>query len=474
MNRLGVGPGLTEEEAKAIFALGEDAVVFALLKQSKMMAEQEANKLPVGSPDDPSCPSGQKPIFVKPNKSDKRRSKKPGCKQGHQGSRRKGPTRIDRVVEHRASCCPDCGGSLKKCSGLRERVIEDIPEKVRVETVKHVIHRDWCPNCRKAVEPIVGEALPRASIGNGIVVLSAWLHFALANTISQILEVFNFHLQFTMSPGGLSQMWHRLADIFFEWYEEIMEDIQKAGVLHGDETGWRVNGKTHWLWCFTSPRATIFTIERSRAGPVVLEFIKECFNGVFVSDFWYAYNVLSCAKQKCLVHLLRDLERVWKSKDSSGDWPKFCKKLKRLIRDAIRLRKRIDELDDVLYQRRRERIEKRLDLIIAHEWSNKEARRLIKRLKRHHDELFTFLGNRDVPFDNNFGERSIRGAVIMRKNSYNNRSERGAKTQSILMSVFFTLKQRGLNPVGTVKKALLIYIKTGKLPKLAEFTAALG
>ena len=129
---------------------------------------------------------------------------------------------------------------------------------------------------------------------------------------------------------------------------------------------------------------------------MVLEFIKECFDGVFVSDFWYAYNVLSCAKQKCLVHLLRDLERVWKSKDHSGDWPRFSKKLKRLIRDAIRLRKRIDELDAAVYQRRCQRIEKRLDLIITHEWSNKEAQRLIKRLKRHHDELFTFLSNREV------------------------------------------------------------------------------
>ena len=62
----------------------------------------------------------------------------------------------------------------------------------------------------------------------------------------------------------------------------------------------------------------------------------------------------------------------------------------------------------------------------------------------------------------------------MRKNSYNNRSDRGAKTQSILMSVFFTLKQRGLNPVATVKKALQTYIKTGKLPKLADFDASIG
>lgn len=378
------------------------------------------------------------------------------------------------MVEHRAACCPDCGSPLQECSGVRERVIEDIPEAVRIETVQHVIHRDWCPHCRKAVEPIVTEALPKASIGNGILVLCVWLHFSLGNTISQILEVFNFHLQFKISQGGLVQMWHRLADLLFAWYEEIRQDIQKTGVLHGDETGWRVNGKTHWLWCFTSRTATIFTIEQSRGSPVVLEFIQECFNGVFVSDFWYAYNVLSCAKQKCLVHLLRELERVWKSKDSRGDWSRFCKKLKRLICDAIRLRKRRDELEETTYQRRCQRIEKRLELIIEHEWSNQEARRLIKRLKRHQDELFTFLSNPDVPFDNNFGERSIRGAVIMRKNSYNNRSDRGARTQSVLMSVFFTLKQRGLNPVDTTKKALQIYITTGKLPKLAEFSASLG
>jgi len=133
---------------------------------------------------------------------------------------------------------------------------------------------------------------------------------------------------------------------------------------------------------------------------VVLKFIKECFDGVLVSDFWYAYNVLICAKQKCLVHLLRQLERVLKYKDSGGDRAGCSKKLKRLIRDAIRLRKR-------------------------------------------RDKLFTFLRNADVPFDNNFGERSIRGAVIMRKSSFNSRSQKGAMTQSVLMSVFFTIKQHG-------------------------------
>jgi transposase len=474
IEHLPLGAGLTEAQAKAIFALGEDAVVFALLKLAQMTADPNPNKTSALACDDPACPSGQKPVFIKPNIKDLHRHKKPGCKKGHKGSRRGQPTRIDRIVKHRILCCPDCGGPVSKGSRSRKRIIEDIPATASVETVQHEIDSGWCSTCRKMVEPLVTDALPKSSIGNGILVLCAWLHFALGNTISQILEVFNFHLQFTMSAGGLVQMWHRLADILVAWYEEILEDIQKAGVLHGDETGWRVNGKTHWLWCFTSRRATIFTVERSRAGPVVLEFIKECFNGVFVSDFWYAYAVLSCTKQKCLVHLLRDLERVWKSKDSSGDWPRFCKKLKRLVRDAIRLRKRRDELEDAVYRQRCERMEKRLSLMIAAKWSNGEARRLVKRLTRHQSELFTFLSHPEVPFDNNFGERSIRGAVIMRKNSYNNRSERGAKTQSILMSVFFTIKQRGLNPVDTVKSALRRYLETGQLPKLAEFDAPLG
>jgi len=473
LNGIALGPGLSQEQAKAIFALGEETVVFALLAQAKMIAEKNADKGPGNSSHDPSCPSGQKPPYEKPN-NNKGRKKRPGRKKGHKGSCRNRPDQVDRTEEHRASCCPDCGGKLKECSGACDRYIEDVLEDVRVEVTRHIIHRDWCPCCRRMVEPVLPDALPKSTIGNGILVLSVWLHFSLGNTISQILAVLNFHLQFKMTPGGLVQMWHRLADILESWYEEIADDIALSGVLYGDETGWRIDGATSWLWCFTSRLATLFAIERSRAGPVVLKFVKECFDGVLVTDFWGAYNVLVCVKQKCLVHLLRDLERVMKYKYTSGDWAGFSKKLKRLVRDGIRLRKRLEELDAATYEQRCRRIEKRLQLMIDSDWTNKEARRLVKRLKRHRDELFTFLRNHDVPFENNFAERMIRGAVIMRKNSYNNRSDRGARTQAVLMSIFTTLKQRGLNPIKAVKQALRIYTTTGKLPALAEFSASNG
>ena len=76
--------------------------------------------------------------------------------------------------------------------------------------------------------------------------------------------------------------------------------------------------------------------------------------------------------------------------------------------------------------------------LIATPWEDTQPKRLIKRLRRHRNDLFTFLDQPDVPFDNNAAERAIRPAVIIRKNSYGNRSDAGADSQAVLMSIFRT------------------------------------
>ena len=111
-------------------------------------------------------------------------------------------------------------------------------------------------------------------------------------------------------------------------------------------------------------------------------------------------------------------------------------------------------------------MEDRLRALLVQPWENRHARRLVKRLRRHVSELFTFLDHPEVPSDNNHGERQIRPAVLVRKNSYANGSDDGAETQAVLMSVFRTLKQRGHNPVSTTIEAVRTYLQTGKLPPL--------
>ncbi len=70
--------------------------------------------------------------------------------------------------------------------------------------------------------------------------------------------------------------------------------------------------------------------------------------------------------------------------------------------------------------------------------------RLSKRLIKYRDELYTFIKTGLDP-TNNPAEREIRPAVLMRKTSYGNRSDRGGENQAILMSMIRTAQKQGRN-----------------------------
>jgi hypothetical protein len=111
---------------------------------------------------------------------------------------------------------------LKRTGDFRQLYIEETPD----------------------IDPKVTEALPRSMLGNRVLLLSAWLHYVLGNTLSEIVEVFNFHLQLKILFGGLTQMWYRLQAILYAWYEEIQLEALKSAVSYAGETGWRVGGET--------------------------------------------------------------------------------------------------------------------------------------------------------------------------------------------------------------------------------------
>ena len=458
---------LDEQRAKTLFAMGEEAVVFALLTLTAELAKAKGEQAQ-GQPS-PSTPSGNVPVHLKENNKGKR-LKKPGREAGHKGARRVSPE-PDKTVTLSLECCPDCGGPVSECrekSTRRKRVVEDIPEGIAVETTQYDIPTYWCPHCKNTVSPKVIDALPQCAIGNRLAVMTAWLHYAMGNSISQIIDIFNVHLKVKLTPGGLTQIRHRLAVTLSPWYDEIREKCLASGVLHGDESGWRVNGETHWLWCFSTQTETYYMIDRSRGQPALQEFFNEFYDGVLVSDFWKPYDhVASAGTQKCLVHLLREFRHVEKYKDVSRDWPDFRKRTKRLVRDAISLwSNHATHYTDEVYARRCARIEKRLDTILSESFENPEAVRIAKRLRKYRDALFTFLYHPAVPFDNNHAERPIRPAVLMRRISHGNQSTTGATTQFILMSVFRTLRLRSLPPTATLCAALREFVLTGKLPTM--------
>jgi hypothetical protein len=192
-----------------------------------------------------------------------------------------------------------------------------------------------------------------------------------------------------------------------------------------------------------------------------------------VTDFGRAYaSVEAYDRQYCLVHLLRELEKV-DERNGSAPWRRFAKHLRRLLRDGFRLKRRTD-LSAQRYQRRCTQLNRRLAALSAMAWRDDDARRLARRLAKHGEHILTFLDYPEVPADNNFAERQIRPAVILRKNSQSNRSEQGTVTQGVLMSVYRTLKLRGLDPTQTIAEALKTYVTTGQLPPLPEPAIASG
>ena len=347
---------LDQEEALRLCKECPELVTLALLAAAKRIAErdtriveQEARIAKLqrqcqGQPPSPSTPSGMVPVYTKPNTP--KRRKKCGARNGHPGHRRKKPDRIDDHREHRLKRCPCCGGPLQRCERKRTRVIEDIPEEIKPVVTEHTLWRDYCPKCKKHVEPVVPDAMPRATIGHYLIALTAWLHYGLGVTIDQIIDILSYHLQTELTPSGLIDAWRRLSEMLLAWYEQIAEEAKNSAYLHADETGWRVNGQGCWLWCFTNDRNCYYTIEYCRGSPVLQKFFTEAFDGVLITDFWAAYDSVDAVdRQKCIPHLLRELEKV-DLRNDSAEWRAFAKRLRRLLLDGIRLRKRPDFAPD--------------------------------------------------------------------------------------------------------------------------------
>jgi len=463
---------MTEREARALYRSGEEPTVNKLLLLDKEV--EELKKIIHTLKDDPSKPSAMKAPYEKP--SPKGRKKRPGRKKAHQGVQRPPPLRIDKTEVHTISQCPECSSLLKEPVSKRERFSEDIP-KVEPVIKRHIINIYWCRRCKKVVEAPCEDVLPKSTLGNRLLAHTAYLHFYLGLPLHKVVKYLTSCLYSPVSAGGLSSAWARLSKILSPWYEYLRMLAKESPLLHIDETGWRVVGKTYWLWCFASEKVAYYLISPSRASPILREVLGEFFKGILVCDFFGAYNRIGALfKQRCLLHILRDIVRT-SVFCHTPCWLSFLKRLKRLIKDAISLGIKGDSLAPLVYARRCETIHRRLNELIREPYQDKHCLRLIKRLKRHQDELFTFLKQKGVPFENNHAERMIRPpvyvqrtgrAVVARKNSYCNRSEKGAKTQAILMSIFQTLHLRKQDPITALEEALRSYCRTGSLPSLFE------
>ena len=224
---------------------------------------------------------------------------------------------------------------------------------------------------------------------------------------------------------------------------ELFELLRHSPVVGVDETGWRINGRQAWAWCFSNPQLALFLIDRHRSRAVLERALGKSFAGTLVSDFYVVYDGLDCRKQRCLVHLLRELhdlraELPWQSVRS------FVQPLIRLFQEAIALGKKRAQLSPAAFAAARQELASHLDYLILETHSrHPDCLRIRRRLLRHCDEILTFLDDKQVPADNNGTETDIRSVVAARSDGGVNRSDWGARAFANLKSVIRTCEKSG-------------------------------
>ena len=143
----------------------------------------------------------RKALKIKVNS--KKIAKPIGAPKGHKGYARHIPERIDKIKELNIKRCPHCNTKLGETQEIRSRHITDIKLTSKVKTTRFDIHRKYCPNCDKLVEPEVKEALPHARFGLNLMLLVMYLRLGLRLPCNKICSYFMDMFGLKISEGEI-------------------------------------------------------------------------------------------------------------------------------------------------------------------------------------------------------------------------------------------------------------------------------
>jgi hypothetical protein len=364
----------------------------------------------------------------------------------HPGVTRPDPPPDAQCIEHdvRLEQCPHCGSDTIEATGqFDEHIVADIPEP-KIEWHRYRRHLYHCNGCHKECQGRGDLELPGSHIGPRARLLACYARAHLGIALGKTRDLLHDFFGLTVSRAGLLGHLRWGGTLFEPVVEELLERLRNSPVVQGDETGWRINGQTAWAWCFRDPSLAVFLIDRHRSREVVERVLGHSFAGTLVSDFYAAYSGLDCAKQRCLVHLLRELAKLREELPRSPV-KTFIQPLIDLFRDAIALGRDRPRYRERAFRRARRALLERFDQLMLHHRSrHRECLRIWRRLAKHCEELFVFLDDPRVPADNNGSERDIRSLVAARSDGGTHRVPWSAAAFARIKSVVVTSLKNGL------------------------------
>jgi hypothetical protein len=233
------------------------------------------------------------------------------------------------------------------------------------------------------------------------------------------------------------------AKFYTETREAILKAILKGNLVHVDETRVVLHRNTAYVWVITTLREVVFFHSESREGDFIQKLLGG-FQGVLVSDFYTAYDSIQCPQQKCLIHLMRDLN------DALMEYP-YDEDVRLIVTSfGSLLRRIVDTIDRRGLKRHFLRkhqadVERFCRQVVKRDYHSDAAQKCKERFEKNRDSLFTFLNYDGVPWNNNNAEHAIKAFASLRRTIEAMSTPKGIEEYLILLSVGQTCKCMGLD-----------------------------
>ncbi len=265
------------------------------------------------------------------------------------------------------------------------------------------------------------------------------LHLSLTSIGKHLSRLFGFGL----NPCVIKWQKDRASEFYGATFKQIVQRIKKGSLVHADETTVNLKGRREYVWVFTNLEEVAYFYSGTREGEVAREFLRE-FSGVLVSDFYAVYDSIDCAQQKCLIHLMRDLNDDLVSEPFNSELKEVVSEFARLLRLIV---DSVDRhgLKKHFLQRHIKDVNAFYQALGSRVYDTELAGKAKHRLEKNRDKLFTFLEHDGVPWNNNNAEHAIKAFAALREDLRASSNSQGIREYLVLLSVCETCRYKGVD-----------------------------
>lgn len=415
----------------------------------------------------PSSDGYQKPA---PKSQRKRSGKKSGGQTGHAGKTLQMVDHPDDVVYHHVDSCENCGHSLHEVApkGTEIRQVFDIPS-VKIKVTEHQADSKVCPRCQHTTRGIFAEGVRQpVQYGNRLKSVMVYLNHYQLLPLDRIRELCVDLFGHSLSEATIFNAGITCNNRLVHFEDALKAQLIESPVVHFDETGIRINGKTQWLHVASTSLLTHYATfsKRGQKAMDAIDILPR-FSGRAIHDHLKAYFRYACEHGLCNAHHLREL--IFIVEYYQQPWAEKMKGHLLDIKKAVdkRRRKAKSLQPDVI-----DKFERKYNRILREGFDanpktsmpksngtrgrkkQTKAKNLLDRLKGFKNETLAFMKDFRVPFDNNQAERDVRMTKVKMKISGSFRSQRGAEIFCRVRAYISTANKNSKNVLHVIQGAL--------------------